>query len=101
VQFNDYKHFDLFGRWLLHSEDGPVISIVEMLMNEANRSARLMALLSLQLSKLVTSSPVLMPFYADAYVKMLLYGSPLTDQPGTALEVGKVIAPFGVNDIVS
>lgn len=71
--------------------------MVEMLMNEASRSARLMALLSLQLSKVVTSSPVLMPFYADAYVKMLLYGSPMTDQPGTALEVCMFIAPSKEN----
>jgi len=65
-----------------------MVSIVAKLMGEAARSTRLMALLSLQLTKLVTSSPALMPFYADVYLQMLLFGAPITDQPGIALEVG-------------
>ena len=64
-----------------------MVSTVSKLMGEAVRSARLMALLSLQLSKVVTSSPALMPFYADVYVQMLLFGSPADPQDGTALEV--------------
>ena len=74
-------------RWQLHSDEGPVASTVGKLMGEAARSARLMALLSLQLSKVVTGSPALMPFYADAYVQMLLFGAPVDPQDGTALEV--------------
>ena len=86
-------------RWQLHSGGGPVASTVGKLMGEAVRSARLMALLSLQLSKVVTGSPALMPFYADAYVQMLLFGAPVDPQDGTALEVCLPHSPSSSGDV--
>ena len=76
-------------RWQLHAEGGPVAHIVTKLLQEAEKSPRLMALVSLQLAKLTANNPAVAKLYSKEYVKMLLYGPPMSDNsfPGTALEV--------------
>ena len=86
-------------RLQLHTEGGPIADIVARLLQEAEKSPRLMALVSLQLSKLIANNPALAKQYREEYFKMLLYGPPMNDNsfPGTALEVGfKVHSQFCV-----
>lgn len=77
-----------FFRWSLHSEGGPLQEIVQKLVAEAEKSPRLMALVSLQLSKVLSANPAVLPNYSKEYLQMLLYGPPMNDNsfPGTALE---------------
>ena len=92
--YNMGPHAESDGRWELHAEGGPVLAAVERLFAQAEGSPRIMALATLQLSKLLTQNPALLPCYTEVYLKMLLYGAPMNDNsfPGTALEVGYTAA---------
>ena len=61
--------------------------LVGRLLNEGRRSIRLMALFSLQLVKILTSHPVVLPLYADVYLDLLLFNVWPCDQPEATCEV--------------
>lgn len=75
-------------RWPLHTAEGPVrVMTHQLLSKRLSNVARLMALTSLQLTKLLTQNPALLPLYKDAYKQMLLQGISLGENPETTLEV--------------
>lgn len=61
--------------------------IIVRMMEEGKNSLRLMALFSLQLVKVLTKNPDILPLYGDVYLQMLLYSSWPCDQPEATCQV--------------
>ena len=62
--------------------------MVDRLLTEGQSSLRLMALLSLQLAKVLVNNPAVLPLYIDAYLQLMLARAWPCDQPEALCQVG-------------